>query len=114
MPQDNFLHITRSYEVFSRNVSYSPPYNTHGSKAFIVKVQNLPLGSPMLIYDRARSVEGNWDRPASGEGAAAFDRVNAVVKTGYMGLKIFMWARRTGEWEMSVALNKLPDQSQGW
>jgi hypothetical protein len=94
-------------QAVSREISYDPPPNIHGSKPFIVKAQRSLVHAGLFLYDRVRSVEAVCDRGEDED--EPFDKVNEVVKAGYMGAKIFLWARRVGTWELSVALNKIPD-----
>jgi hypothetical protein len=107
----------RSGEMFDKGKrnqdADAVPPNVHGSKPFVIKMQNTVSRSPMMMHDRARSFVGGWNRHTTSE-VVAFDKVDEVIKTGAYGMKVFMWARRVGPWELSVALNKLPDQNLKW
>ncbi|KAG8992101.1 hypothetical protein FRB94_012009 [Tulasnella sp. JGI-2019a] len=102
------------------NAASEPPPNNHGTKPFIVKVQVQYNGDdtdPMMVYDCKRTFTFMY--PKSGEDrdeAAKYDAVARLVRsnTAWNGVKMFFWARRTGDWELSLALDKVPDQDVKW
>ncbi|KAH8112461.1 hypothetical protein DFH11DRAFT_493727 [Phellopilus nigrolimitatus] len=99
---------SRSSDMPQGRHSSSAP-NIHGMDAFIVKVQIAGLGGPsMLIYDRQRSFDATYMRASD---PAGFQRLENVVKTGYIGQKVYLWAKRVGEQQLSICLDRKPDQS---
>jgi len=83
--------------------------NVHGTTPFLVKVQIAGYGgSSVLIYDRQRSFNGNLFRT---EDPTGFQRLEKVVYTGFMGLKVYLWAKRVGEEQLSICLDRKPDQA---
>lgn len=93
-----------------------PPHNTHGMQPFLVKVQCNTgdiLAGDILIYDRRRTFDAIFARA---DGAEVFDQVvQKILREGGIAKpKLYFWARRTGEWELSLATNRLPDQNVKW
>ncbi|KAG8996078.1 hypothetical protein FRB93_000929 [Tulasnella sp. JGI-2019a] len=94
------------------------PPNTQGTKPFIVKIQcNGSNATQMMIYDRRRTCDVLYLKSKEDAGEVAkFDAVARVVgfNTAWNGVKLFCWARRTGEWQFDLALDKLPNQDVKW
>ncbi|KAI5121768.1 hypothetical protein M0805_009579 [Coniferiporia weirii] len=83
--------------------------NVHGSNAFLVKVQISGYnGSTMLVYDRQRSFDGQIMRT---DDPVSFQRLANIVHTGYMGLKVYLWAKYAGPRRLSICLDRKPDQA---
>lgn len=87
------------------------PPNEHGDNPFLIKVQY--NGSPyMMVYDRTRALETHFNRD---DNPRVFDRIAALVREkGFMGMKIYVWAKRTADCELSLALDKIPSQDVPW
>lgn len=100
--------------------SPAPP-NVHGSNMFLVKMQmggfHTPFGLTrqfLNFYDEERTFfvtslpihcgEDLWQRLDS-----TLERLGSLE-----GVKLFVWAKRTGDWELSVTLDPLPDQNIPW
>ncbi|KAI0634536.1 hypothetical protein C8Q77DRAFT_1157348 [Trametes polyzona] len=85
------------------------PYpNVHGDRAFLVKLQ-VGLAGPgrdnIMVYDRKRSFGQVWI--ARDDDLAAFADLVAEMASpagGYAGVKIYRWAKRTGDWELSICV----------
>ncbi|KAG8846385.1 hypothetical protein FRB96_001998 [Tulasnella sp. 330] len=94
------------------------PLNTHGTKPFIVKVQyNGSDATPMMIYDRRRTFHVLYPKSREDVNEAEnYDNVARAVRSNiaWSGAKLFCWARRTGEWQLDLALDKLPSQDVKW
>ena len=94
----------------------SPPRNVWGNKTFLVKITAMPspLPSRMLIYDRKRSFEV-FLVPEDG-----FDRFSSFIQEMWTpraeekGYQIFRWARRTGDWEFTICLDRKPAVDTSW
>jgi hypothetical protein len=90
----------------------APPPDVHGEKTFLIKCQ-ISLHSygddaSMLIYDRQKSFQAYWfkrkDREVFAEGQKAMgDR-----------LKIYRWARRVGDFQLSVCFDRAPEKDPVW
>ncbi|KAF9065037.1 hypothetical protein BDP27DRAFT_1298548 [Rhodocollybia butyracea] len=85
-----------------------PPPNIHGDNPFLVKIHK---GGSMMIYDRTRSMEVYLCSDVDQEG---YGKAMAQMSTGFSGLKIYRWAKRTGETTLSVCLNKAPPKDPLW
>ena len=100
----------------SPNVT-DPPSDIHADKVFMVKLQiavNTGSGIPksILIYDRQKSFQvylmANDDANAFGEAASA------IKTTGWKGLKMYRWAKRTGDFQLSVCFDRAPEKDPQW
>ncbi|KAG9028965.1 hypothetical protein FS837_003678 [Tulasnella sp. UAMH 9824] len=91
-----------------KKVEEEVPYNEHGDNPFLVKVQY--NGSPfIMVYDRTRALETHLVRSDS---PRVFDQIAALVREkGFRGMKIYVWAKRTADFELSLALDKIPSQN---
>lgn len=87
--------------------------NIHGTRPFLVKIQRplSPGGQEMLIYDRQKSIQAfmlQVDNPD------AYSLAMDEMKTGYMGIKIYRWAKRIGERQLSICFDKAPATDPDW
>ncbi|KAG8942841.1 hypothetical protein FRC04_003472 [Tulasnella sp. 424] len=87
------------------------PPNEHGDNPFLIKAQY--NGSPhMMVYDRTRALETYFNRD---DNPTLFEQIAELVREkGFMGMKIYLWAKRTGDFELSLALDKVPNQNVPW
>ena len=92
--------------------SDGPPSNVYGSSPSLFKLQ-LPrlftAGGPAVIYDQPRALHitvMREDFPT--------DVWTKIYETcganGFQGVKLYVWARRTSDYELSIAIDRLPDQ----
>lgn len=89
------------------------PPNIHGQQPFIVKLQVPLLGDAgIMVYDRQRSFtsfilnERNLD---------VYPKLEAEIrKSPFMGQKMYRWAKRVGDWELSVCLDVEPKGPFQW
>ncbi|RPD60626.1 hypothetical protein L226DRAFT_506562 [Lentinus tigrinus ALCF2SS1-7] len=90
-----------------------PPPNIHGEKTFLVKLQ-APEGA-FLIYDRRKSFHSVFfwreDDPTIYDQCIAEIRGPRIV---YGGRKMYRWARRTGDFQLSVCLDREPNTVIKW
>ncbi|RDX40254.1 hypothetical protein OH76DRAFT_1413095 [Lentinus brumalis] len=87
------------------------PPNVWGDRVFIVKLQVgvVPGQYPyMMIYDRKRSFEVFLRSEEDVELFATFVGEMRGERGGHGGIKMYRWARRTGDWELSVCLDRVP------
>ena len=122
--------INRHASASSPNVEKpdpnKPPPNIHGNRIFLIKIQlakllddplsEKPLPQHMLIYDRKRSAQ--WYFVQTNETAALFEEFKHEMKMTSVGpphaLKIYRYARRVSDWELSVCLDKPPQTAIKW
>lgn len=92
-----------------------PPPNVWGERAFIVKLQlSLVSDAPqphMMAYDRKRSFQVFLHSEDNPDEFLAVMLEMAGPHGGYQGLKMYRWARRTSEWELSICLDRVPPQT---
>lgn len=90
--------------------------NIHGDAPFLVKIQK-PLaakGTPydhMLVYDRQRTVKCHLYQ---GETPEVFSKAMDEMPKSQTKLKIYRWAKRTGDYELSICLDRGPDPEPTW
>lgn len=72
----------------------------------------------MMVYDRKRSIDGYFVESASEENKEAFGEFNYEMKMSPRGTpraaKMYRYAKRVGDWELSVCLDKLPQETIKW
>lgn len=89
-----------------------PPANIHGNKTFLVKFQvslrQFGDDSSMLIYDRQKSFQAYWKKR---EDRAVFIEGQKAMADG---LKIYRWARRVDDYQLSVCFDRAPEKDPVW
>ncbi|RDX40255.1 hypothetical protein OH76DRAFT_1413096 [Lentinus brumalis] len=94
-----------------------PPPNVWGERAFIIKLQlNLVSDRPgepphMMVYDRKRSFQVFVLSEDDPDVFLALLEEIAGPRGGYRGAKMYRWARRTGDWGLSICLDRVPAAS---
>ncbi|KAF9019614.1 hypothetical protein BDZ89DRAFT_959052 [Hymenopellis radicata] len=93
----------------------SPPPNVHGDRPFIVKVSNpFPAGNPtqgLLVYDRQRTFKAyvmQEDRPQ------VYGAAMQLIIARNNRMKVYRWAKRTGDFKLDVCLDRIPDPEPTW
>jgi len=92
-----------------RSDADGPQENIHGDAPFVIKIQVPAPGTirpPIMIYDRRRSVEFFLRIEVDRKGYEALE-VNAR-RTGYLGQKIYRYAKRTGDSKLSICIDREP------
>jgi hypothetical protein len=103
----------------------SAPPNIYGDTPFIVKIQRMVGPSPleirqgaktgsgiMLIYDRQRSFKVYL---AEAQDPVAYMKTIEVMSSFSLRvIKIYFWAKRTKDWELSVCFDRIPDPMPEW
>ena len=90
------------------------PANVHEDKAFLVKLQR-PMSEqrhfrfPIMVYDRSRSFSGHI---APEDNTSSWDTIVAALPPSK--LKIYRWAKRVGDWELSICLDREPGETPQW
>ncbi|KAK7052835.1 hypothetical protein VNI00_004154 [Paramarasmius palmivorus] len=87
-----------------------PPTNIHGDQAFLVKIQRPLVGSTgaMLVYDRQRSFHFYLHSTAN-----TIAYMGAMKEMGH-DPKIYRWAKRSGDFELSICLDRAPANIPAW
>ncbi|KII86097.1 hypothetical protein PLICRDRAFT_31577 [Plicaturopsis crispa FD-325 SS-3] len=106
----------------------APPPNIHGDKTFLIKMQiglnsgideddeddedDARIGGHIFIYDRQKSFQGYM---LKANDRALFREAHRAVRiTGVGGLKMYRWARRISDNELSICLDRPPAQNPNW
>lgn len=90
------------------------PENVWGDRVFIVKLQvgMVPGHYPyMMVYDRKRSFEVFVRSEGNVQLFSSFVEEMRGERGGHGGIKMYRWARRSGDWELSVCLDRVPPQT---
>ena len=88
-----------------------PPPNKHGDRAFLIKIQRLAdptspeIPPHQLVYDRIRSLRGYLEPESNVPEWPAFEQ---QMPRAMVGVKMYRWARRTGDWGLSICLDRQP------
>lgn len=99
-------------EVDADGVSIGSLPNIHGDKPFLIKIQRPQAGrNAMLIYDRQRSFQVFLVRD---DDPFAYIAAMQQMSTGWKGLKIYRWAKRTGDLQLSICFDRAPDKDPQW
>ena len=94
-----------------------PSLNVWGNKLFLVKIQiglDVMPPSNMLLYDRKRSFKVFMVPQDDTARFSAFFLEMTGPRGGHEGLKMYRWARRTGDWEFSICLDRAPSADTKW
>ncbi|KAJ8076759.1 hypothetical protein AAF712_000381 [Marasmius tenuissimus] len=91
----------------------SPASNIHGNNPFLVKIQKAMGGDAgaMLMYDRQKSFQFNLVRAKD---TAAHTEALKQMSTSATGLKIYRWAKQTGDRQLSVCFDRPPPSDPLW
>lgn len=68
----------------------------------------------VMIYDRQCSFKVFF---GESENPSAYAEIQAEMRGprgGYEGMKMYRWAKRTGDWELSVCLDRVPETGIKW
>ncbi|KAG8976313.1 hypothetical protein FRC05_004229 [Tulasnella sp. 425] len=110
------IHPTLHPIQGGRNTAKVPPMKKASTEPFLLKIQdnNTPW---LMIYDRSRELDAFFKR-GENDATGKWGRLRRVmeekgIKVG-LNMKIYCWAKRTGERELSVALDCVPEQDVPW
>ncbi|KAI8996668.1 hypothetical protein BD414DRAFT_434731 [Trametes punicea] len=118
---NRFTNMTRPEDVLSAVSPGDPsvPFpNVHGERLFLVKMQVGLAGAArdtIMVYDQQRSFGNVY--VAREDGPALFsDLVGEMAgpRGGYGGVKMYRWANRTGDRELSVCVDRRPETVTKW
>ncbi len=113
--RDNIQSLSAPVQYGDEN----PPQDAYGNRLFLVKIQytHSPGEGTSLIYDRKRTCMVYFLENKAPE---QFKRFRAEVtgpRSGHYGqgmFKMYRWAKRVSEWELSVCLDKVPEADIQW
>ncbi|GBE83314.1 hypothetical protein SCP_0503620 [Sparassis crispa] len=91
----------------------TPPPNIHDTKTFLVKLQVGPQGHYM-IYDRQRSFEVYFINSSDPGTFSEFRNEMLGPRGTPRAVKMYRWAKRVSEWELSVCIDRLPQTDIRW
>ncbi|EIN07040.1 hypothetical protein PUNSTDRAFT_45565 [Punctularia strigosozonata HHB-11173 SS5] len=95
-------------EHYQHKANDVAPPDVHQGRPFLVKLQ---AGAAVLVYDQQRSFQGYITRATQ---PTIYDEMMEEMKTGYLGAKIYRWAQRTGDNELTICLDRAPPQDPKW
>lgn len=94
-----------------------PPPNVHGDKAFIVKLQR-PLVHPrdegqmtMLVYDQDRTLQGHI---TATDNPQVWREALQLMPFGSSISKVYCWAKRCADWQLSLCLDREVGTAPHW
>lgn len=91
------------------------PANMHGERLFLVKITlRQDTQDSFSIYDRQNSIDIHF---LKSEDHALFDEMRFEAqgpRGNYGGLKMYRWARRISDWELSLCVDKEPQTNIKW
>jgi hypothetical protein len=99
------------------NETNAPP-NIHNDKLFMIKLQAAVNsgddGIPphIFMYDRRKSFQVYL--MAQDDAISYQEAASAIKTTGWKGLKMYRWAKRTGDFELRVCFDKAPEKDPQW
>ncbi|KAI0816920.1 hypothetical protein BC628DRAFT_1334034 [Trametes gibbosa] len=99
-------------------VASVPHPNAHGDRPFIVKIQvglTGPARDTMMIYDRQRSFSEVY--VARADDPVTFRDLVAEMtgpRGGYGGVKMYRWAKRSGDWMLDICVDRRPETDIKW
>ncbi|KAL6304709.1 hypothetical protein BKA93DRAFT_732547 [Sparassis latifolia] len=111
----NRFNFNNKYTGLRTNHERYPPPNAHGAKAFLVKLQiGLANRDAYMIYDRQRTLESFFRQDRDLVLFAEIRREMDGPRGGHAGFKMYRWAKRVSDWELSICLDKEPQADVKW
>ncbi|VDB84549.1 unnamed protein product [Peniophora sp. CBMAI 1063] len=91
-----------------------PPKNVHGDKVFLIHVDGGLNGSRVKVHDRTRSIQSSLLE--QDDGANFRELLPRPTNDLYVvdSSRTYRWARRTGDWELSICLDRKPTENTMW
>ena len=93
-----------------------PPPNVYGDRPFLVKFQvglgGAGLADNMMLYDRKRTAQAFVHLDDDAWAFAELVKEMEGPRGGHGGLKMYRWARRVGDWELSICLDRAPGAAE--
>ncbi|CDO77860.1 hypothetical protein BN946_scf184668.g4 [Trametes cinnabarina] len=121
---NRYTKLSRAEDVFEAKVlspdpSKAEPFpNVHGDKVFLIKMQvglTRPAHETIMVYDRQRSF-GNVFIARAQDPELFAELLTEMMspRGGYGGVKMYRWARRVGDWEFSICIDRQPEEDIKW
>ncbi|KAI0356850.1 hypothetical protein OH77DRAFT_1477050 [Trametes cingulata] len=113
----NLTRMMDDHQTTTLQDTERPYPNAHGDNPFVVKLQVGLGGRPthMMVYDRQRSFNSVY--VTIGDNPREFAELVAEMegpRGGFGGLKMYRWAKRTGDWELSICVDRPPQGDVRW
>lgn len=93
----------------------SIPANIHGERLFLVKITlRRKTQDSFSIYDRRDSIEVHF---IQSEDPALFEEMRREMqgpRGNHGGAKMYRWAKRISDWELSICVDKEPQTDVKW
>ncbi len=110
------LGLERATTIQPVDDSAPPPPNVYGDRPFLVKLQiglsGIGTGANMMLYDRKRTVHAFVYLDDDAWTFAELVKEMKGPRGGHDGVKMYRWARRVGDWELSVCLDRAPGAAE--
>lgn len=92
------------------------PPNPHGNRLFLVKLQAPLTGlfASIMVYDRQRSIQGYFMLDDNPQVYPEMLREMRGPRGGHGGVKMYRWAKRSSDWELSICMDKEPQADIKW
>lgn len=90
--------------------------NPHGNRLFLVKLQAPLTGrfASIMVYDRQRSIQGYFMLADNPQVYPEMLREMRGPRGGHGGVKMYRWAKRSSDWELSICMDKEPQADMKW
>lgn len=117
MVVDSLLHLyapsaEQQAEHANRLNSLQPPPDVHGDRAFLLKIQYVRPSTDKGALDLAQYVVCDRQRTFEGylrsNGSPSWSTVVKQIPPLAMNEKLYRWAKRSGDWELSICLDREP------
>ena len=110
------LGLERGTTIRPADGSAPPPPNAYEDRPFLVKLQiglsGVGQGANMMLYDRKRTAHAFVHQDDDATAFAELVKEMEGPRGGHGGLKMYRWARRVGDWELSVCLDRAPGAAE--
>lgn len=92
------------------------PPNPHGGRLFLVKLQAPLTGlfDTIMVYDRQRSIQGYFMLDDNAEVYPEMISEMQGPRGGHGGVKMYRWAKRSSDWELSICMDREPLTDIKW
>ncbi|VDB84553.1 unnamed protein product [Peniophora sp. CBMAI 1063] len=89
--------------------SGEPPENIHGDKVFLINLLDGGVtGTRIEIHDRTASIRSHIHKEDNGE------HIHELLPESDDWYHMYRWAKRTGDWELSICLDRKPSENPLW
>ncbi|KAM5546031.1 hypothetical protein V8D89_000157 [Ganoderma adspersum] len=110
------LGLERGMTFQQADASAPPPPNAYGDRPFLVKLQiglsGAGVAESMMLYDRKRTAQAFVHLDDDAWTFAELVKEMKGLRGGHGGLKMYRWAKRVGDWELSVCLDRAPGAAE--